>query len=219
MLFDSECRMIGSNALSCSCPASAAMVIVTSLPITSNATWLTTSGITGLIFPGMIDEPACTGGRLISPRPARGPDDSSRRSLQILDSFTAIRLSTPERCTNAPQSWVASTRSGEVVSGSPVISTRWRQAACGVAGRRVEPGADRGGPEVDLVQERDRLLEPQPVLAEHHGVGAELLAERHGDGVLELGAAHLEHVAELVGLGGEGLLQPRSSPRRARVRR
>ena len=61
--------MIGSNALSCSCPASAAKVTVTSLPITSNATWLTTSGITGLTLPGMIDDPACIGGRLISPKP------------------------------------------------------------------------------------------------------------------------------------------------------
>jgi len=40
-----------------------------------------------------------TGGRLISPRPARGPEDSSRRSLQTLESFTAIRFSTPESCT------------------------------------------------------------------------------------------------------------------------
>ena len=56
--------MIGSNALSCSCPASAAMVIVTSLPMTSKATWLTTSGITGLTLPGMIEDPAWTGGQI-----------------------------------------------------------------------------------------------------------------------------------------------------------
>jgi hypothetical protein len=80
----------GSNALSCSWPASAANVTVRSLPNTSNATWFTTSGITGFTLPGMIDEPACTGGRLISPKPARGPLDSSRRSLQIFDSLTAI---------------------------------------------------------------------------------------------------------------------------------
>ena len=86
------------------------MVTVMSLPITSNATWLTTSGITGLILPGMIDEPACTGGRLISPKPARGPDDSSRRSLHVFDSFTAMRFSTPDSCTNAPASCVASIR-------------------------------------------------------------------------------------------------------------
>ncbi len=126
---DRECRMIGSNALSWSCPASAAMVMVTSLPITSKATWLTTSGTTGLTLPGMIDEPACTGGRLISPRPARGPEDSSRRSLQLLDSLTAMRLSTPDICTNAPQSWVASTKFAAVTSGRPVISDRWRRAA------------------------------------------------------------------------------------------
>jgi hypothetical protein len=32
---------------------------VTSLPITSKAIWFTTSGITGLTLPGMMDEPAC----------------------------------------------------------------------------------------------------------------------------------------------------------------
>ena len=55
--------MIGSNAFSCSCPASAAIVTVMSLPITSKAIWLTTSGITGLTLPGMIELPACTGGQ------------------------------------------------------------------------------------------------------------------------------------------------------------
>jgi len=33
----------------------------------------------------MIDEPACTAGSVISPMPARGPDDSRRRSLQVFD--------------------------------------------------------------------------------------------------------------------------------------
>ena len=88
--------MIGSNALSCNCPASAAIVTVRSLPITAKATWLTTSGITGLTLPGMMLDPACIGGRLISPKPARGPEDSSRRSLQIFDSLIATRFSAPE---------------------------------------------------------------------------------------------------------------------------
>ena len=56
--------MIGSNALSCSCPASAAMVTVTSLPMTSKATWLTTSGITGLTLPGMMRRPGLHGGQV-----------------------------------------------------------------------------------------------------------------------------------------------------------
>ena len=109
--------MIGSKALSCSCPASAAKVTVRSLPNTSKATWFTTSGITGLTLPGMIDEPACIGGRLISPKPERGPLESSRRSLQVFDSLTAMRLSTPDSCTKAPQSCVASIRLGAVRRG------------------------------------------------------------------------------------------------------
>ena len=70
----------------------------------------------------MIEEPACIAGRSISFRPARGPEESSRRSLQLLESLTATRLSTPEICTKAPQSWVASTRLGAVASVMPVIA-------------------------------------------------------------------------------------------------
>ena len=42
---------------SSSCPASAAIVMVTSLPMMSKATCETTSGMTGLTLPGMIEEP------------------------------------------------------------------------------------------------------------------------------------------------------------------
>ena len=41
------------------------------------------SGITGLILPGMIDEPGCSAGRLISAKPVFGPDASRRRSFEI----------------------------------------------------------------------------------------------------------------------------------------
>jgi hypothetical protein len=54
-----------------------------------------------------------------------------------------------------------------------------------------------------------RLPQPLLVLAEHHGVGRELLAERHRHGVLQLGAAHLEDVGELLGLALERLAQHR----------
>ena len=84
--------MTGSMTLSWSWPASAAKVSVTSLPITLKQTWLTTSGMIGLTLAGMIEEPAARSGRRISPRPARGPEDSSLRSLQILESLTARRL-------------------------------------------------------------------------------------------------------------------------------
>jgi hypothetical protein len=99
------------------------------LPITSNAIWLTTSGITGFTLPGMIEEPACIAGRLISFSPARGPEDSRRRSLQVLDNFTATRFKTPESWTKAPASWVASTRLAAVTRAIPVMSASLRQAS------------------------------------------------------------------------------------------
>ena len=84
-----QAAITGSNTFNCSCPPSAAIDTVRSLPITRKQTMLTTSGITGFTLPGMIDEPGCFGGRLISRRPQRGPDDRSRRSLQTFDSLMA----------------------------------------------------------------------------------------------------------------------------------
>ncbi len=77
----------------------------------------------------------------------------------------------------------------------------------GVAGGGVETGADRGRAEVDLVDQLEGLREPAAVLVEHDGEGGELLPECHRHGVLQLGAAHLQHVAELDGLAGEGVLE------------
>ena len=54
------------------------------------------SGMTGLILPGMIDEPGCTAGNVISERPARGPDDITRKSAHILAIVSANAFSTPE---------------------------------------------------------------------------------------------------------------------------
>ena len=62
---------------------------VWSLPMTRKQTMFTTSGITGFTLPGMIEEPGCFGGRLISRSPHRGPDESRRRSLQIFESLIA----------------------------------------------------------------------------------------------------------------------------------
>jgi len=45
--------------------------------------------MTGFTLPGMMDEPFCRAGRLISPKPVRGPLDRRRRSLHILERLTA----------------------------------------------------------------------------------------------------------------------------------
>ncbi|MNE48094.1 hypothetical protein D3C80_1425380 [compost metagenome] len=68
---------------------------MTSLPNTLKQDWLTTSGMTGLTLAGMMEEPACISGRLISLSAVRGPEESRRRSLQILDIFMARRLMAP----------------------------------------------------------------------------------------------------------------------------
>ena len=47
----------------------------------------------------MIDLPGCICGRLISLKPQRGPEASSRMSLQILVSFDDVRFSTPDSST------------------------------------------------------------------------------------------------------------------------
>mmetsp|Transcript_47457 Transcript_47457/g.79460 ORF Transcript_47457/g.79460 Transcript_47457/m.79460 type:complete len:324 (+) Transcript_47457:1332-2303(+) len=129
MLMKSARQMMGSKALSCSCPASAAIVTTVSLPMVANATWLTTSGITGFTLPGMMEDPAWRAGRLISFSPARGPLDSSRRSFAVLDSFTATRLSTPETMTKTPESCVASTMSSASTHGMPASLLRCSQAS------------------------------------------------------------------------------------------
>ncbi len=56
---------------------------------------------------------------MLASNPARGPDDSRRRSLQIFDSLTATRFSTPENSTKAPMSEVASIRFEASIIDSP----------------------------------------------------------------------------------------------------
>ena len=52
--------------------------------------------MTGLIFPGRNEEPACTAGSVISAIPTRGPLASSRRSLDIFARFVASALNVVE---------------------------------------------------------------------------------------------------------------------------
>ena len=47
-----------------------------------------------------MDEPFCFAGRLISLKPARGPDDISLKSLAIFESVTAQAFIVPDTDTN-----------------------------------------------------------------------------------------------------------------------
>ena len=64
-------------------PAAPAKATVASLPTTWAATMVSDSAMTGLIFPGMIEDPGWTSGRAISAIPARGPHASNRMSAAI----------------------------------------------------------------------------------------------------------------------------------------
>src|SRR5258705_9750292 len=104
--------MMGQEKFRWVCVASAAIVPVTSPPMMSKQTWFTISGITGLTFPGMIDEPGCIGGRLISPTPPRRPPVGERGSVAIFGRFTPQRFRIPDNRTHAPVSGLALTRLG-----------------------------------------------------------------------------------------------------------
>ena len=112
--------MMGSNTLSCSCAASLAVAMTWSVPMTWKHTWFTTSGMTGFIFPGIMDDPGAIAGSFISPKPHRGPEANKRKSLQIFETFTATRRMMFEKSKNEPVLLDASMKSLGDVSGSSV---------------------------------------------------------------------------------------------------
>ena len=46
-----------------------------------------------------MEEPFCFAGRLISPKPALGPEDIRRRSFAIFDNVTAHAFTAPDTAT------------------------------------------------------------------------------------------------------------------------
>ncbi len=91
----------GMRTFSSNWPCMPPIVMAVSLPITCAATWSTTSGITGLTLPGMIDEPFCSSGSASSPMPVRGPEPISAMSCAIFVSETATTFSSPDSSTSA----------------------------------------------------------------------------------------------------------------------
>ncbi len=83
------CAITGSITFSSKLPICAPMATDASLPMTCAQTIMVASGMTGLILPGMIDEPGCSGGSTISAKPACGPLFIKRKSLAIFINPTA----------------------------------------------------------------------------------------------------------------------------------
>ena len=77
------------------------MLTATSFPITCEQTIVTASHCVGFTLPGIIEEPGSFAGRLISPIPLLGPDESILISLAIFMSDTATDFRAPEDFTIA----------------------------------------------------------------------------------------------------------------------
>ena len=163
----------------------------------------------GFTLPGMIDEPGSFSGRISSPSPARGPDASQRMSLAIFISDTASVLSAP----------LANTSASCAASAANLLRRRHerqagelgdlRRGALGELGVRVEPGADGGAADGELVEAGQHQLDALEVGVELRDVAAELLAERERHRVLQVRAADLDDVGELLGLRRERVAQAR----------
>ena len=123
-----------------------------SQPSTWKQTWFTISGTDGFTLPGMIEDPGWTGGSWISAMPARGPMLRSRRSEAILPTSTARRRSAPDTASTSPMLCVTRKRSAAGRSGEPGGVRQVRDGALGVVVAGVEPGAERRGAEVQLVE-------------------------------------------------------------------
>ena len=74
-------------------------------------------------------------------------------------------------------------------------------------GVRVQARARGSAAEGDLAEALERAGDAIAAEGDLRGVAAELLAQRDGDGVHEVGAPGLDHVLELLGLGGQRGLQ------------
>ena len=131
--------MTGIITLSSSCPCSDAIATVVSRPITWKQTWLTISGMDGLILPGMIDDPGCTAGNLISSIPVRGPITMMRRSLAILlRSIASTRMAALKPATS-PMLCMSWMRSCPTRRSRPVMARRFSTVSAGYSFSTVTP--------------------------------------------------------------------------------
>src|SRR5882724_12837991 len=100
------------------------MATVVSLPTTWNETIAASSGITGLILPGIMEDPGWSPGRFISAKPVFGPEEISRRSLEMRITSNARLRSDEETCAMHALDCMAQRMSAAGVSFWPEIFAR-----------------------------------------------------------------------------------------------
>ena len=126
----------------------------------------------------------------------------------------AIFISDAARVASAPLAWTiaslaarAANRLGAWTNGRPVSSAIFARARLTEPLGRVQPRADRGAADRELVEMGERLLDPLEVVVELRDVARELLSERERDGVLQVRPADLDDVRPRGGLRVEGVAE------------
>ena len=165
----------------------------------------------------MIDEPGCSAGSVISPRPPRGPDD---KQAQVIGDLHQVGGQGPRAAAGGDDGVTAAQRL-EVVHGSSqdqagsVVDRG--EGEGGERGVGVDAGADRGAAQRRLLPGLAATASSVTAVFDHAGVAGEFLAEPHRRRILKVRAADLDDVVELVRLGEQRRRAAR--PVRARASR
>ena len=164
-------------------------------------TWRTASGITGFTLPGMIDDPFCSAGRTISPRPARGPTGHPPQVVADLRQRDGDHLERP-RCGDEH---VPRRLGGEVIerllisTATPddVFSPSLRRTIAAKSGCVFSPLPTAVPPSGIRPSSAERCGDLVPGGRHLRGVPGELLPQRHRHRVHQVGTPRLDDVDEL----------------------
>ena len=180
--------------------------IAVSLPITWAQIWTTASGITGFTLPGMIDEPFCRAGSVISPSPGAR---AARHPTQVVADLGERNGEDLQRTRQRDDS-VARPLGGETIGWrtDQVRDPRARHRSeldtdlGGEVGMGVQPGAHGGSTQRHLTDDRERGRDVRPCAADLLRIAGELLAQGHRNGIHQMGTTGLDDIGE--GLGPFG---------------
>ena len=165
------------------------------------------SAITGLTFPGMIEEPGCRAGKRDIPEPGVRARAQQPKVVGQLREFDGQPAQGPREADEI----VVTLGHLEVVERRPQLPTcRFPQGRHHVEPVRrigVDAGPQGGGAQVRREQPVGGLVEGVDGLLDGGPVGAELLTQPDGHGVLQMRAPRLDYAIELPLLGRQRLGQ------------
>ena len=205
--------IIGTKTFSSKCPCIPPTAIAASLPITWAATWVTTSGITGLTLPGMIELPFWSSGQedlAEAGARARPHQPQVVGDLRQRDGDDLQRAGGLDEAVARGLGLERVGRRARPAGPSPRAHARARaRANSGCVFRPVPTAVPPSG----IWPSRSSVASSRRPPCAHLGrVAAELLAERHRHGVHQVRAAGLDDVVELARLRLERLARAARAP-------